>query len=62
MLRHAQRGFSNLHISKIAEVPKLIFGPLPLGEKGSYKSTTVSLSVGQYVSMSVGEQFLQNAS
>ena len=57
-----KEAFKTYISQKLLKVSKLIFGPLPLGEKGSYKSTTVSLSVGQYVSMSVGKQFLQNAS
>ena len=37
-------------ISKTVEVSKLIFGPLPLGEKVSYEITTVGRSICQYVS------------
>ena len=46
-----------LYISKTIVVSKLIFGPLPLVEKGSYKITIVSISVGQCISMSVGKEF-----
>ena len=41
--------FENLYILKTVGVPKLIFGPLPLAEKGSRKITTISSLVYQYV-------------
>ena len=53
MPMHCPKILLKLYIPKNVGVPKLILGPLPLGEKGSYEIPTVSRSV----SMSVDKHF-----